>query len=52
LADLAGLADMHRSVDEQEQEMKALELKIQKQKDVLARLAHEQAVEKADVDMG
>jgi hypothetical protein len=39
LADLAGLADMHRGVDEQEEEIKGLEDKIQRQKEVLARLA-------------
>ncbi|KAH0283771.1 hypothetical protein KCU62_g8754, partial [Aureobasidium sp. EXF-3399] len=39
LADLGGLADMHRGVEEQEEEIKSLEDKIQRQKDVLARLA-------------
>ncbi|CAD0106711.1 unnamed protein product [Aureobasidium uvarum] len=39
LADLGGLADMHRGVEEQEEEIKGLEDKIERQREVLARLA-------------
>lgn len=39
VADLAGLADMHRGVEEQEEEIKGLEDKIKRQREVLARLA-------------
>lgn len=39
LADLADLADMHRGVEEQEEEIKGLEDKIKRQREVLARLA-------------
>lgn len=39
MAELGGLADMHRGVEEQEEEIRGLEDRISRQKEVLARLA-------------
>ncbi|KAI4731770.1 hypothetical protein E4T49_00517 [Aureobasidium sp. EXF-10728] len=39
MAELSGLADMHRGVGEQEEEIRGLESKIQRQREVLVRLA-------------
>ncbi|KAI5248788.1 hypothetical protein E4T42_05572 [Aureobasidium subglaciale] len=50
LAELGGLADMERGVEEQEEEIRGLEEKIQRQRDVLARLAV--LAEEKDVEMG
>ncbi|KAI5204205.1 hypothetical protein E4T39_03781 [Aureobasidium subglaciale] len=46
LAELGGLADMQRGVEEQEEEIRGLEEKIKRQRDVLARLAGLAEVEK------
>ncbi|CAC9890974.1 unnamed protein product [Aureobasidium pullulans] len=52
LAELGGLADMQRGVEEQEEEIKGLEGKIERQKEVLEKLAKLAGEGQGEVKMG